>query len=122
VRELEPVVPFPNLADEGAVLIELEQPRVGAARVDKDMPLGIGRDTDGFAQVHAGRELQERAYLMRDFWDVLRFGLVLRKGRAGQQHGDDDGKERQASLHLSSPNNFQASAGLYTEGPAGSIS
>jgi len=122
VGELESVVPFPDFPDERAVLIELEQPGVGAARVDEDMPLGIGRDTNRLAQVHAGRELQEGADLMRDFGDVLRFGLVLRNGRAGEQHGDDDEKERQASLHLSSPNDFQASAGLYTQGPAGSIS
>ena len=39
VRELEVVRAFADLTDVDAVLIELEQPRVGAARVDEDMPL-----------------------------------------------------------------------------------
>ena len=84
VRELEAVAPFADLADVAAVLIELEQARVGAARVDEDMPLGVGRHANRFAQVQPGRELQKGADLMRDFGDVLRLRLVLRKDRAGR--------------------------------------
>ena len=67
VRELEAVEALADLPDERAVLIELEQPRVAAARVDEDVPLGIGRDADAFAQVQIGRQLEEvRHRLVRD--------------------------------------------------------
>ena len=86
VRELEAVVALADLADVVAVLIELEQARVGAARVDKDVSLGVGRHAHGFAQIQAGGKLQEiRHRLVRDFGHVLRFGLGLRERRAGNK-------------------------------------
>jgi hypothetical protein len=51
VRELEAIVALADLADVFAVLIELEQARVGTARIDKDVSLGVGRDPHGFAQI-----------------------------------------------------------------------
>ena len=99
VRELEAVVAFADLAHVCAVLIELEQPRVGAARVDEDMPFGIGRHADGFAHVHTGRHLQERANVGRDFRHILRLGLVLRERRTAAERNDDNETGREQSPH-----------------------
>src|SRR5579862_8093222 len=57
VRELKAVKPLAYLAQVFAVLVELEKAGVGAARVDKDVPLGIGGYADCFAQVQIRGEL-----------------------------------------------------------------
>ena len=59
VGEFEAVIALADFLDEVAVLVELPQPRVGAAVIDEDVALGIGRDGDRFAEILAGRELQE---------------------------------------------------------------
>ena len=51
VRELKAVIALADFLDEVAVLVELPQPRGGAAVIDEDMALGIGRDADGFAEM-----------------------------------------------------------------------
>ena len=80
VRELEAVVALADLADVVAVLIELEQARVGAARVDEDMSLGVGRHAHGFAQIQTRRKLQEiRHRVVGDLGHILRFGFGLRR-------------------------------------------
>ena len=59
MRELEAKQPFANLADIVAILIELKQPRVGAARVKTKMcPLELVA-TPRFARVQALGQLQE---------------------------------------------------------------
>src|SRR6187399_1493847 len=59
VRHLEAVETLADLADEGALLIELEQPRVAAAREDEDVALRIARHADPLAEVEVGRQLEE---------------------------------------------------------------
>ena len=83
VRELEAVVPLADFANILAILIELEQTCVGAPCVNKNMSLGIGRNTDRFAHIQSRRKLQEVWYgLVRNFGHVLRFSLDLRENRA----------------------------------------
>jgi hypothetical protein len=48
-----------DFANEHAVLIELEQPRLAASRVDEDVPLGIGCDADPFAEIRVRRQLEK---------------------------------------------------------------
>jgi outer membrane protein assembly factor BamB len=59
VRELEAVVALADLLDEGAVAIELEQPRRVAAVIDVGVPLRVGGDGDRFSQVLPCRKLEE---------------------------------------------------------------
>ena len=59
MRHLEAVEALADLADELAVLIELEEPRVAAAREDEDVSLRIPRDADAFAKIQIGRQRQE---------------------------------------------------------------
>ena len=62
------VAAHPELLHERAGLIELEQPRLAAARFDEDVPLRVGGHAHGFAHVQAGRQLEEiRDDLKRDF-------------------------------------------------------
>ena len=83
VRELEAVEALADLADEVAVLVELEQARVAAARVDEDVALRIGGDADALAEIQVRRQLEEvRHRRERDLGNVLGLGLRLR-----EQHG-----------------------------------
>ena len=84
VRELEAVIALADFLDEVAVLVELPQPRVGAAVVDEDVALRIGRDADGFAEILAGRHLQEvRHRRVVDFGDVCAVAFCCATGCAG---------------------------------------
>ena len=66
-------------------MIELPQPRVGAAVIDEDVALGIGRDAHGFAERLAGGNLQEvRHRRVGDFGHILRGGLLLRPEGGGE--------------------------------------
>src|SRR3989454_8635897 len=106
VRELETVIALADFLDEIAVLIELEQPCVGAAVIDEDMALGIGRDRDGFAEILAGRNLQEvRHRRVTDFGHILRGRLLLRERRSGGQHQNHGEYGRETMLHRSLPAN-----------------
>src|SRR5262245_61326779 len=62
MREFEPVQALADLAYEGPVLIELEQSRVAAARIDEDVALGIRRNSNAFAEIKIGWKLQEVWY------------------------------------------------------------
>ena len=80
VRELEAVDALADLADVGAVLIELEQPRVAAARVDEHVPLRVGGDADAFAEVEIRRQLEEVRHRGEgNLRDVLGLGFGLRE-------------------------------------------
>ncbi len=59
VREHEAVQALADFADEGALLIEFEQARPLAARVDEDVSLGVGGDADAFAEVEVGAAASE---------------------------------------------------------------
>ena len=89
VRELQAVQALADLAHEGAVLVELEQPRVAAARVHEHVSLRVGGDADAFAEIQVGRQLEEVGHRrVRDDRNVLRFGLGLGERRPGGQQGD----------------------------------
>jgi len=100
MRELEAVVALADFLEEVAVLVELEQAGRGTAVVDEDVPLGIGCDANGFAEVFAGRKLEEiRHRGVRYFRHVLGLGLLLRQGGSGTQHQGRGGKGRETALH-----------------------
>ena len=68
VREREAVAAGAELLDEGAVLIELEQTRLAAAREDEHVALRVGGDAGALTHVEAGRQLEEvRDRLERNF-------------------------------------------------------
>jgi hypothetical protein len=48
-----------DLAEVVPVLVELEEARPLAARVNEDVPLGIGGDADTLAEVEIGRQLKK---------------------------------------------------------------
>ncbi len=77
---LEAVQTLADLANEGAVLVEFEEPRTFAAsRVDKNVALGVCGHADAFAQVQSRRKLQKIWY--RIVRDVLRSGESLGRWR-----------------------------------------
>ena len=92
VGKLEAVVALAEFADVDSVLIELEQARVGAAREDKYVSLGVRGHAHGLAHIQAGGELEKVRYrIVGDLRNILRFGLVgLREDRAGDQQRRDD--------------------------------
>jgi hypothetical protein len=111
VCELEAVHALADLAKVSAVLIELEQPRVAAARVDEHVPLRVGGDADAFAEVEIRRQLEEVGH--RREWnlgDVLGLGFRLSEqdsraearphNRRCQTHPYTNGQsDRQTALH-----------------------
>ena len=100
MREREAVESLADLAHERAVLIELEETRVAAARVDEHVPLGVGRDADAFAEVQVRRKLQEvRHRLERDLRYVLRLCLALRVARRGEEQPGHEDAGRHMTLH-----------------------
>ena len=102
VSEFKAVITLADFLDEVAVLIELPQPCVGAAVIDEDVALGIGRDPHRFAEKLAGRNLQEvRHRRVGDFGHILRRCLLLRERRSGTQHQSNSGYQRETALHWS---------------------
>ena len=64
---------------------ELEQARIGAAVIDKDMTLRIRRDRDRFAEILSGRKLQK--IRRRREWDVGHvFDGCLALGKCSCRH------------------------------------
>src|SRR6516225_613470 len=100
--ELEAVIALADLLEEVAVLVELEQARVAAAMVDENVSLRIGCNTDGFAEILAGRQLEEiRHRGVGDFRHVLGLGLLLRERRTDTEHEGDSGNRCNTALHES---------------------
>ena len=99
--EFEAVIALADFLEEVAVLVELEQARIGAAVIDEDVALGIGCDANGLAEVLAGRELEEvRHRSVGNFRHVLGLGLLLRQGGGGgAQHQGGGANGRKAALH-----------------------
>ena len=98
--ELEAVIALADLLEEIAVLVELEQARGGAAMVDEDVPLRIGRDAHRLAEIFAGRQLEEIGHRLEgDLGHILGLGLDLRERRTGTQHQGDGGDGRELALH-----------------------
>ncbi len=100
VRHLEAVEALADLADEGALLIELEQPRVAAAREDEDVALRVARHADALAEVEVRRQLQEVRHRLER--DVGRRGVGggARRHRLGRRRrGEHNGRSRQQKLH-----------------------
>src|SRR3974390_2056977 len=98
--ELEAVIALADLFQEVAVLVELEQARIGAAVIDEDVALGVGGDGDGLAEILAAGEFQEIRYRsVGDFRHVL--GLRLLLGESGADaHDEREGrKRRETALH-----------------------
>ncbi len=85
--EFEAVIAAADFLDEVAALVEFKQPRVGAAVIDKDMALGVGRHRNRFAEILARRKFQEvrhrREWNLRHIFDGC---LALGKRRRGDQH------------------------------------
>ena len=102
--ELEAVIALADFLEEIAVLVELEQPRVGAAMKDEDVALGVGGDADRLAEIFARRKLQEiRHRGVGNLRHVLRLGFLLREGGRGAQHQGCGGNKRKAACHEASP-------------------
>ncbi len=102
--ELEAVVALADFLEEIAVLVELEEPRVGAAMEHEDVPLRVGGDADRLAEIFARRQLEEvRHRGVGNLRHVLRLGFLLREGRRGAQHQGCGGNEREAACHEASP-------------------
>ena len=126
--ELEAVIALADFLEEVAVLIELEQPRVGAAVIDEDMALRVGRDGDGFAEILARRQLQEiRHRGVGNLRHVLRLGLLLGQGGSGTQHQGGGRQVRETAFHGVLPKNCDEFAHLavapieiYANSPAAS--
>src|SRR6185503_98462 len=90
VREGEAVAADAEFLDEGAALVELEQPRLAAAGVDVDVALRVGGDADALAHVETGRQLEEVGNRVeRNFWRRwFRLGRS-RHGLGGQRRGGE---------------------------------
>ena len=100
VRELEAVQALADLANERAVLIELEQSRVAAARVDEHVPLRVGRDADALAEIQIRRQLEEvRHRVVRNLRNVLGLGLALGMERQGCEHDGQQKHQLTAAAH-----------------------
>ena len=100
VRELEAVQALADLAHERAVLIELEQPRVAAARVHEHVPLGVGRDADAFAEIQMRRQLEKvRHRVVRNLRNVLGLGLALSMERQACEHDGEQNHQLTAAAH-----------------------
>src|SRR5215472_17588996 len=71
--EFKAVITAADFLEELAGLIELEQPRIGAAMKDEDMTLRVCRDCDRFAEIFAGWEFQKvrhrRVFNLRHIFD-----------------------------------------------------
>src|SRR5262245_53925867 len=106
--ELEAVKPLADLANERAVLVELEQPRVAAARVDEDVTLRVGGDADALTEVEIRGQLEEIWHRrVRDDGDVFRLRFRLRhERRSGREDGDgrSHASAEQMSVHDGLPN------------------
>src|SRR5258706_9596327 len=105
VRELKAVITLAYFPHETAVLVEFPELRSRrAAVVDEDMALGIGRDRNRFAEIFAGRDLEEiRHRRNRDFRNPGDCGLQLRHRRAGgQNHGSGETRQK-IPLHKGLP-------------------
>src|SRR6185436_12346945 len=59
MRELEAVIALPDLPDEGAVLVELEEARGIAPVIHVDVALRVRGDRDRLTEVLPGRQLEE---------------------------------------------------------------
>jgi hypothetical protein len=100
VGELEAIEALADLAHEGAGAIELEQPRVRAARVHEHMPLRIGRDADSLAEIQVRRKLEEvRHRVVGNLRDVFRLRLRLREHWLGENRRDDEQARHETALH-----------------------
>ena len=98
MRELEAVEPLADLLDVGAVLIELEDARVAAPRVDEDVALRVGGDADAFTEIQIGRQLEEVGHRGKgNLGHVLGLGLGLR--RDGRRRDRDAAAEENRGNH-----------------------
>ena len=89
VGELDPVETDAPLFDEVAVRIELEEPRIAAAVIHKDVPFRVGRDADALAQIQIRRELEEiRHGGVRNDRNVLRCRFRLGDKRRSAEQRD----------------------------------
>jgi len=95
VRECEAVQALTDFTDEGARLIELEQPGLAAAGIHEHVALRVGRDADAFPEEHVRRQLEKvRHRIVGDLRDVLRRGFDLcEQGRACQQNCEDTARD-----------------------------
>src|SRR5947207_14118693 len=103
--ERHPVAARAEFFDEGAGLVEFEQPRLAASCVHEHVPLRVGRDSDALPHVETRRQLEEVRNRIERNLRRRRFGLggpgdVLCEGAPAQQEQSRSDADTETPNHM----------------------